>query len=104
MIADRLRVVEVASFDPARFEVLVLPPAREDVLDAPWTERCEGCEGCGTLAHRVTPAVGVCDVCWGTGRALFAFVVGTSLALFVPPDVAASYVHDVLELDRPRAD
>lgn len=67
--------------------IVLLDLAPADPLLAPWTEKCDGCDD-GTLGARVPPAQGVCETCWGTGRATFAFHIDGSGASLVPAPVA----------------
>lgn len=76
--------------DPTTVEIV-------DVNDDRWTERCEGCDGSGyhvSVWHG--RLAGPCRVCWGTGRAFFAFAVEESRAIYVPVDVAVRDAHELM--------
>jgi hypothetical protein len=49
-------------------------------VTGPFTERCDGCYGEGHIGGRVPSAQGPCELCWGTGRAYFAFDLDDRLA------------------------
>lgn len=61
-------------------------------LDAPFTERCEGCDGTGHLGHRVPAQVGPCESCLGTGRIVFGFTSDGRYAVAALPHEGVSWL------------
>lgn len=96
MLRDGRRVVVEDGFGGV--DLLVLPRVGVDpwplgTLGRPYTETCEGCDGCGTLARRVTPAVGPCDACWGIGRVLLVWSEDAPLRVVaVAPAIGTPYI------------
>lgn len=70
-----------------------------DLDDDRWTEPCDKCRGHGRniAPPDGTPLPGPCSLCWGTGRAFFAFSAEDRLlAVNVPAEVAAAHAPELL--------
>lgn len=81
----------LVAFDGA-YRVTLVTLAPIEGWDAPWTEKCEGCDGSG-VAHAGVRLEGPCSSCWGSGRVLFAFEPDNMpCAVVVPPVIAQPWI------------